>query len=705
MNLLLALLLAGPASASSSGGSGASAVAQQEYLRGTLLERRGAYAEALAAYEKALDLDSSSAFLAGEAADLALELEDWTRAEKWARRRLELAPNDGKSQMILARVMWSRGQEEQAVAAFEAALKLEPSSIDALMALTELVAPKEPKRARAMLERFLAANPDHAAKVLHELAKLDAQELRYSAAVEKLKRAIDLDDAESDPVRMTLGQVYEVSHATAAAIDEYRKVLTSNPDDWELWAHLAELEAARGSADEARAEFLRLKERRPDDPSAAAWLASDAERAGDFKAAAGFLKDSAALKDDPTLHLRLGYYQLQSGGVKEAMKTLEAARKRWPKDDRVTYYLALGHDDQGERAEAVALLREVLAVKPDDRDARWQLATILEKDGKMAEAEPEFRKLIEGKPDDAPALNYLAYALADRGQKLPESEELVRRALALEPANAAYRDTLGWNLHKQGKDAEAVKELEASARAMADDDSAWEHLALARAALGDKDGAWLAWRAAQSLGNAKAGEKADELQKGLSDDALGELWRRHLMSVHGGLRKLSGLCELKGKIAGKAVARQALLTFRAPRELSFELLGPMFSTAWRARVDARGFSMDPFPVEGLDEKRVQEAAQGAFTSIAAALSGEAYAPGPARLEKGWGKTALMRPAWRVELGDAVAKSVSPADNGATVTLSDWLRVRGRQVPKSMQADGRFWTLSIVCSEPKAEFEP
>ena len=193
MNLLLALLLAVPAAASSSAGSGASASAQQEYLRGTLLERRGAYAEALEAYEKALGLDPGSAFLAGEAADLALELEDWSRAERWARRRLELAPTDGKSAMILARVFWSRGQEDEAIKEFEAALKLDAASIDAILALTELIAPKDPKRARAMLERFLAANPEHAAKVLHELAKLDAQESRYAAAVEKLRRAISLD--------------------------------------------------------------------------------------------------------------------------------------------------------------------------------------------------------------------------------------------------------------------------------------------------------------------------------------------------------------------------------------------------------------------------------------------------------------------------------------------------------------------------------
>jgi len=705
MNLLLALLLAVPAAASSSAGSGASAGAQQEYLRGTLLERRGAYAEALEAYEKALALDPGSAFLAGEAADLALELEDWSRAERWARRRLELAPTDGKSAMILARVFWSRGQEDEAIKEFEAALKLDAASIDAIMALTELIAPKDPKRARAMLERFLAANPEHAAKVLHELAKLDAQESRYAAAVEKLRRAISLDEGESDPVRLTLGQVFEVSHDTAAAVAEYRKVMTSIPDDYELWAHVAELEAARGDAAAARAEFLRLKEKRPDDASAAAWLASDAERAGDFAKAAAYLKDSSALKDDPTLHLRLGYYQLQSGGVKEAMRTLKEARARWPKDDRIAYYLALGHDDLGERAEAAALLREVLALKPDDRDARWQLATILEKMDRMAEAEPEFRALIASKPDDAPALNYLGYALADRGLKLAEAEGLIRGALALEPGNAAYRDSLGWVLYKAGRYAPAVVELEAAARAIADDESLWDHLGAAQQAVGDAESAWLAWRLAQSLGGAKAGEKAEALQKEMADETLAELWRRHLEAVQGGVKKTSGLCELKGRIAGRPVSRQALFTFRAPREVSFELLGPMFSTVWRARLDSRGFSMDPFPVEGLDQARVEEAAQGAFAAIAAALSGDAFAPGPARIERGWGRTSLMRPAWRIDLEDGLARSISPAGNGVTVSLSDFMRARARQVPRIMETKGRFWELSISCPEPKAEFVP
>ena len=91
------------------------------------------------------------------------------------------------------------------------------------------------------------------------------------------------------------------------------------------------------------------------------------------------------------------------------------------------------------------------------------------------------------------------------------------------------------------------------------------------------------WRLSQSFGGAKAGAKAESLQKDLTDAAAGELWRAHLESVHGGVRKFSGLCQIKGKIGGHPISEQALLTFSAPQELTLEILGPLFAPIARAR--------------------------------------------------------------------------------------------------------------------------
>jgi tetratricopeptide (TPR) repeat protein len=703
--LLAVLLAAAPVASAAPKEPAGSQEAQRHYLRATLLERRGAYGEALAEFEKALALDPQSAFLAGEAAELALEVEDWERAEKWARRRLELAPKDAKSQLALGRVQWAKGKMSEAEKSLQAALELDPSSADTAFGLVELLSAKDPKRARAILERFLKDNPEQAAETLHELAKLDAQEEKYQAAAEKLRRAIRLDDAESGASRLLLGQVYEVLKDTRAAIEQLRWVLAVEPEEYELWAHIGELEALAGDVDQARQTFTQLREKRPADPAAASWLAADAERRGEYAKAAEFLRSSSALKDDATLHLRLGHYLLQSGGISEAMKGLEEARKRWPKDDRINYYLALGHDDLGDHDKAVGLLREVLAVKPEDRDARWQLATILEKQGKIQEAEPEFRKLLAERPDDATTLNYLGYSLADRGLKLDEAEQLIRKAVALEPRAAAFRDSLGWVLHKQGRSTQAVAELEAAVRELPDDPTLLDHLGDARKGAGEEAGAWRAWRLAQSLGGEKSGDKADQLQKGWDDASLGELWRRHLALAQGGLKKYTGLCELKGRIAGRPLSHKALFTWRAPGDASFELLGPLFSTAWRARLDASGFAMDRLPVAGVSEKQVEEAAHGVFAAVSGALSGAAFAPGgDARLQRGWGRRSLLRPGWRVDLGEqALARSLQ-REGLPAAEAEDFLRWGQRRAPRRLTVEGRFWELALLCPEPKAEFE-
>ena len=197
----------------------------------------------------------------------------------------------------------------------------------------------------------------------------------------------------------------------------------------------------------------------------------------------------------------------------------------------------------------------------------------------------------------------------------------------------------------------------------------------------------------------------EDLQKGLADASAGELWRLHLESVHGGVRRYSGLCEFKGKIGGHAVSAQALLMFRAPKELTLEILGPLFSPVARARVDAQEFSMDQFPIEGLSDQQVRAAAEGVLTMVAAVLAGEPYSAGPAKLDGGWGRRELHRPAWRVEIGDnALARAVAPV-GGAAMTLTDFEKIGVRRVPKAFAASGHFWEFTLNCASPKIETAP
>ena len=57
-------------------------------------------------------------------------------------------------------------------------------------------------------------------------------------------------------------------------------------------------------------------------------------------------------------------------------------------------------------------------------------------------------------------MNNLAYILAVQGKELPRAKKLAMKAVAAEPVNGGYLDTLGWVLFRMGKYEKARETLE-----------------------------------------------------------------------------------------------------------------------------------------------------------------------------------------------------------------------------------------------------
>lgn len=75
-----------------------------------------------------------------------------------------------------------------------------------------------------------------------------------------------------------------------------------------------------------------------------------------------------------------------------------------------------------------------------------------------ASAEVKFREVIEQKGEfHAEAQNALAWMLAADDRRLVDAEELARAAVAGQPENANFIDTLAWVLHRSGKQEEALQ--------------------------------------------------------------------------------------------------------------------------------------------------------------------------------------------------------------------------------------------------------
>ncbi len=125
-------------------------------------------------------------------------------------------------------------------------------------------------------------------------------------------------------------------------------------------------------------------------------------------------------------------------------------------------------------------------------------------------------QVLDEFPDDPGANNDLGYLWADQNLHLHRAEKMTQLAVAAEPDNFAYRDSLGWALFRLGHYAEALTQLQKAVDKDEPDGEVLAHIAEVRAKLGQDAEAKAAWtRAAEAFKKAGEKEKMEAAQKKL----------------------------------------------------------------------------------------------------------------------------------------------------------------------------------------------
>jgi tetratricopeptide (TPR) repeat protein len=164
-----------------------------------------------------------------------------------------------------------------------------------------------------------------------------------------------------------------------------------------------------------------------------------------------------ALHWDPGMaeaYFKLVLVQLDLHRTEDAFKTLAVARARFPKTFLCECYTGIAYLHDKRYAEAIHHFTEAevigLATDPNALDYRFyfQFGEACERNQDLKRADECLQKCINLSPDFSEALNYLGYMLADSGQQLLRARALIEKAVALEPKNGAYLDSLAWVLFK-----------------------------------------------------------------------------------------------------------------------------------------------------------------------------------------------------------------------------------------------------------------
>jgi tetratricopeptide (TPR) repeat protein len=324
-------------------------------------------------------------------------------------------------------------------------------------------------RAREVLADLLKSNPDDT-RLLYLLSSA-ARRLGDTKGSEDAARRI----LKVEPSNLTglnaLSQALSDRYAFREVVDLLtpfsREAATrSKGREIDAATALAQLGSAHqqlAQYDAAVAAMTTAKSLVPDDTTFDVYLVQALLGARRFDRADAAARDALARSPGSARLLRLrGQALSRSGRAADAIELLEQAHKA---DSRPQ--LALGLADAYAAAnrydDAVRVVQQAETAFGEDDSFTLRLTSLYEEAGRVADAERELRRMLERDPQDATALNYLGYLLADRDQRLSEAQSLIEKALAIEPDNPAYLDSLGWAPLKQGKLTEAAGPLSRAA--------------------------------------------------------------------------------------------------------------------------------------------------------------------------------------------------------------------------------------------------
>lgn len=221
------------------------------------------------------------------------------------------------------------------------------------------------------------------------------------------------------------------------------------------------------------------------------------------------------LRDDLALaHLLIGDITASRDHHEEAL----AAYKRLEKDPLLGWTARMREADSLARMdrndEAIAVLKDLAAERPERTDAitrlgdiyryakryaeaipayttalerigtpqerHWPLlyarAMCYEKTRQWPQAEADLQAALKLRPDEPSLLNFLGYSWIDRGEHLDKARAMVERAVELRPRDGYIVDSLGWALYTLGDYEAAVAKLERAVELKPVDPTINDHL-------------------------------------------------------------------------------------------------------------------------------------------------------------------------------------------------------------------------------------
>jgi tetratricopeptide (TPR) repeat protein len=395
-----------------------------------------------------------------------------------------------------------------AAGAYENALKASPRSFDIRVNLASMLmntgSRSDLLRARDVLREAIAlrATDERALTLLSQAERRSGD----PAAAEATARKVIAQNSKNPRGYFVLAEALEdqrrfqgVVDALGPAVSAFRGTADGAFALGMLLPHLGFAHQELGQFDKAIQVFEDARKLAPNDPSMTTYLIRAQMAAKNYTTAAEIAHSARTQHPDDLRLASLESLALRRAGKgDQSIAAMEDFFRRQQDEPDAYIAMAQAYSENNRGSQAVKVLQDGQAKFPDETSITFELGAVLDRQKKYAESEQVFRQLITREPNNAAALNYLGYMLAERGERLEESVDYIKRALALDPDNGSYLDSIGWAYYKDGKLDLALDHLKRAADLLTTNSVVQDHYADLLFRLGRYDAAIEAWNKALS---------------------------------------------------------------------------------------------------------------------------------------------------------------------------------------------------------------
>jgi tetratricopeptide (TPR) repeat protein len=496
-------------------------------LEGEFSLQAGAVDEAARAYAEAAG-QSQQIELIERAATVSLYAKDYVAAAAVGQRWLKVQPESVGARRTLAWAALATGQRQRADELLSELMAM--GSLDAQRAVAQVLVAAENREAAPDSLRKLATSG-----ALQPLSNgpswsAVAGNLGDYATARQLVNAETSANPKSAEAWRRSAQVMLAAKDRKGAQKSLERALELAPGDFDLRLALAGLYADMQRLD--LADHVLAQSKPQDDRVFAARLANVAakpdakilkkierglkkSKVSEVHARAFLLGQLYELRENPDQAL-IWYAQEPAGQAWQEAQLRRSVLLARDKQDmaaarQLLAQLRAGVDDADQRVDAYLLEAELLtpadrpaaaavydeALAANGQDLRLLYARALFRigDDDVAGLEQDLRHILSLDPDNPQALNALGYTLADRTDRHQEALGYIQRAMAKQPDDGAFVDSMGWVQYRLGNLPEAVRYLRRAYELVQDGDVA-AHLAEVLWASDQREEATRLWREA-----------------------------------------------------------------------------------------------------------------------------------------------------------------------------------------------------------------